>query len=86
MTQCIDCGKETSGGLRCRACHGKFIKEFHAVALMESDRALLKMRDEEHLSGARIAARIGISRDRAYKRIIDARRREETRMMMPDLV
>lgn len=80
---CVECGKETAGGQRHRLCHGRYVREVHATVLAESDTAILKMRDEEHLSAARIGARIGVSRDRAYHKIKDARRRQRIRDRLP---
>lgn len=79
---CADCGNPTAGGQRCRSCHGRRMRESAAVALTDSDRELLKMRDDEHLTHARIAARLGLSRARVAQRIRDARRRERTRERM----
>lgn len=75
---CIDCGRPSSG-LRCRACHGKFVKHQSLVETAGRDRALLAMVDEEHLSGTRLATRLGVSRVRASQSVHLARTREAER-------
>ncbi len=69
---CIDCGAATSGA-RCRPCNGKFIALEAARDFDAEDRAIL----EEGVSGERLADRLGLSRQRGYTRIKDARRRQE---------
>ena len=76
---CIDCG-EPSTGLRCRDCHGI---EMNRRALAETalrDASILEMVNVEHLSGQRLADRLGVSRPRASRLIKLARKREDQRV------
>jgi DNA-directed RNA polymerase specialized sigma24 family protein len=79
-THCIDCGRATAGGLRCKSCHGLYVARQALVETAEVDRTILAMVDEEHLTGQRIAARLGISRVRARQKIVRAREREAMRV------
>lgn len=76
--QCVDCGAATTG-TRCRVHNGAHQAIAAALALADVDRALLTMRKEEKLSADRIAVRLGVSRNRVYQRLSDARRREKIR-------
>lgn len=82
MIEVICTHDRSEGSLRCRACHGQYQRQLHAAEHAETDRQLLEMRDEQHLSDARIAARIGSSRQRVHIKIRDARRRERVRQGM----
>lgn len=75
---CIDCGKP-AGGLRCKACHGKFIAAQALAATASRDAEVLTMVDDEKLSGQRLASRLGVSRTRARTMIRNARNREARR-------
>ncbi len=75
---CIDCGKP-SVGLRCRACHGKFVKRQALIETAGRDRALLDMVVGENLNGQRLANRLGVSRVRASQSVRLARSRETER-------
>lgn len=68
---CVDCGLP-SMGVRCRACNGKAIRRTAAEALSARDSALLA----SGIDGAALAERDGITRQAAFKRIRDARRRQ----------
>ncbi len=78
-TLCADCGAPTSGGYRCKPCHGKFIKRQSLLETLERDSALLGMVDGEKLSGQRLATRLGISRVRASQSVRLARKRHAER-------
>jgi len=58
-------------------------RESWALALADSDRALMKLRDEEHLTFERIGTRYGISRVAARQRYLKALRREAIRQALP---
>ena len=75
---CIDCGKPTAGGLRCKSCHGQLLARRALDDTAESD-AMVLQTVSEGVSGARLAARLGISRVRASRRIKSAKAREEKR-------
>jgi hypothetical protein len=75
---CIDCGRVASG-LRCKDCHGKFIARQALLETAKRDAAVLQMVGEEHLSGQRLADRLGVSRTRARQLIRAAERRTERR-------
>lgn len=75
---CIDCGKPTSGGLRCKQCHGRVLARRALEETADTDRMILRMVDEG-VTGARLATRLGISRVRASKKIRAAREREAKR-------
>jgi DNA-directed RNA polymerase specialized sigma24 family protein len=64
-------------------CHGQYIREQAAEERATFDRELLRLRDEEKLSDARIATRLNISRSRVHAKIRDARRRERVRQGIP---
>jgi predicted DNA-binding protein (UPF0251 family) len=76
--RCIDCGNESTG-LRCKVCHGKYIAERALAETAVRDAQVLDMVDREHLSGQRLADRLGISRTRTRKLIARARQRAELR-------
>lgn len=76
---CIDCGRPTAGGLRCRTCHGRELARRALSATADDDQALLAMVSDEGLTGNRLAVRLGVSRVRAYGKIRLARRRERAR-------
>jgi predicted DNA-binding protein (UPF0251 family) len=73
--ECIDCGNPATG-LRCKACHGKAEQRQAAERAAVRDAEVLRMVDEEKLSVARLAARLGVSRPSAYAAIRNARRRQ----------
>lgn len=79
MTNCVDCGKETTGGVRCKPCHGAFMRRTALEETADRDRSILAMADGEKLSGDRLAARLGVSRTSAAKGLRVARVREEKR-------
>jgi predicted DNA-binding protein (UPF0251 family) len=80
LATCIDCGAEIGdGSTRCVPDRGRWLKAESLRATAEPDREILRMVDEEHLNGTRVAARLGISRVRAGQRIALARSREEER-------
>jgi hypothetical protein len=79
-TYCIDCGTETAGGVRCKACHGAFLRLESLKATAQADRNLLADVDREKLNGGRLAARLGISRVRGVQKIRIAREREAKRV------
>ena len=82
-TTCIDCGTETlSGGLRCRKCHGAYMRRLSLEATAGTDRSLLAEVEKEGLNSSRLAARYGISRVRATQKIALARKREAARQAM----
>lgn len=60
-------------GVRCRRCNGKFIALEAARAMAEEDAALLA----EGISGERLAERRNVSKPAAYRRIQDAKRRQQ---------
>jgi len=66
----------SEGSERCRLCNGLYIRRQHALDRAEDDLELLRLRDVEHLSAARIAVRLNISRNRVYPKIEAARRRQ----------
>lgn len=70
------CGRETTG-VRCRWCNGARQAQEWAEALAIPDRELLALR--EQMSPASIATRMGVSRERIYQKLRDARRREALR-------
>ena len=74
MTQCLDCGKP-SMGVRCRNCNGRFIQLETARRMAPTDRQLLA-EVAGGLTSDRLAARTGVSRAAAWKRIRGARRRQ----------
>lgn len=79
----IECPHDHSeAAARCRLCNGQYLREQAALDLAESDRELLRLRDEEKLSDARIATRLGITRQRVHPKIANARRRERVRQQM----
>lgn len=61
-TYCIDCGKETAGGKRCRRDHGAYIRARALEETTERDRELLEMIARENLNGQRLATRLGVSK------------------------
>lgn len=78
MSNCIDCGAETSG-LRCKTCHGAELRRRALADTADADRALLEMYREEQLNGSRISARLGISKTRTYQKLRRAQEREKER-------
>lgn len=62
--------------------HAQAQRERWALAKQEADEQLLTLRDVEKLTYARLATRIGISRQAARYRVGAARRREATRQGM----
>jgi predicted DNA-binding protein (UPF0251 family) len=76
--ECIDCGNPT-GGLRCKPCHGAFLRQESLRATEQSDAELLAMVDGESLSYQRLADRLGVSKQAASQRVKGARRRTEER-------
>ena len=82
-TRCVDCGKVTlSGGLRCRSCHGDYMRRLALEETAAYDRRLLEEVERDGLNSTRLAARYGISRVRATQKISLARRREAARREM----
>lgn len=80
--RCIDCGKE-AGGLRCRRCHGRFLKRTSLEETATRDRELLQWVDgPEKLRAPRVADRMGISQKRALELIALARSREAERQAL----
>lgn len=75
MNNCLDCGRETQG-VRCRIHNGAAQALEAAKLLADSDQELLHWRDEEKLSVQRISARLGVSPNRVYQRLREARRRQ----------
>ena len=61
-------------------------REAWAVALADTDREILRLRDEENLTLAQIGIRIGASRVAAGYRLAAARRREAIRQQMPEAI
>ena len=80
MTECTH--PHTPEAARCRACNGQFIKEQAAIDRADDDRELLRLRDEEHLSDARLAVRLNVTRQSVHTKIAAARRRERVRQEM----
>lgn len=77
-TRCVDCGKAiTPESLRCRQCNGKATQRQYAEDAREADEELLRMKDVEHLSNARIGARLGVSRQWVWRKVTSARRRQK---------
>lgn len=58
--------------------HARSQRESWALALAESDREVLRMRDDG-MTYAQIATRLGVSRPRARQKYRDALRREDIR-------
>lgn len=75
---CIDCGAPVVTGIRCRPCNGAHIRLTTAHEMNDEDNALLDMVASERLSAGRLAARLGISRVVADRRIKNANARQET--------
>lgn len=78
-TTCKDCGEPTAGGMRCKHCHGAFIRRVALTQTTDRDRELLAMVAADNLAGQRLADRLGVSRTRAQQLITKAREREERR-------
>lgn len=66
--------------------HAQAQREAWAVALADTDREILRMRDEEHLTLAQIGIRLGVSRMAMGYRLVAARRREAVRQQMPESI
>jgi hypothetical protein len=75
---CFDCGKPTSGGIRCNACNREDLARQALDETADIDRMILEM-VADGVTGARLGARLGISRVRASKRIEIAKGREAKR-------
>lgn len=71
MNECIDCGEPTHG-LRCRRDNGRWAALQSARAHAASDARLLA----EGLSGDRLAVRLGVSKQRGYAILRNARKRQ----------
>lgn len=72
---CADCGRP-SHGYRCNKCHGKLERQRGLDASEKRDREILAMMP---ISGARLAARLGVSPARAGQLLKKVRAREELR-------
>lgn len=85
MPTCIDCGRPSTG-LRCQKDHGAYLLRQTLRETAESDRAILNLRDVDNLAYGRIATRYAVSRTRARMKVIEARRREQLRQDMGELL
>ena len=80
---CMDCGVRYTYGLRCRWCHGKYLRNTALAETATRDRELLAMLHQPGgtpLSAQRLSERLGgISRTRVLQKIRKARAREAAR-------
>lgn len=78
-TYCIDCGDPTSGGLRCKRDHGRFLALKALTDTAAADAELLREVRDEGLNGQRLGNRIGVTRVRGWQKIKKARTRQAKR-------
>ena len=80
---CVVCGKVIGrGSQRCILHRGQETRRRTLIETTERDRVLLLMVDDEHLTGQRIADRLGVSRTQAYQKVKLARFRQRARAKM----
>lgn len=75
---CVDCNRPTSG-IRCKTCHGAYLRLESLRATEADDQELLAMVEGEKLNGQQVATRYGVSKTRAYEKIKSAKRRRDER-------
>jgi hypothetical protein len=77
-TLCLDCGKATAGGIRCKLCHGAFIAQKALDETAATDSTILGL-VKDGLTVRQIAGQLGVSAARAHQKIQIARAREVKR-------